>query len=74
MDKEELIHAVQQDAPKQPRCPSCRHSPLNFLCNVARTGAGHLVSVIWCANCGQTLQTQFVGMDQPQPPLIMRPS
>jgi transcription elongation factor Elf1 len=73
IDKEELIHSVQQDAPRQPKCPKCQRSPLNFMCDVARTPAGHLVAVIWCANCGVTLQTQFVGMDQPQQPRILIP-
>lgn len=60
----------------QPACPRCRHEPLEFSCNVCRTGAGHLVAVIWCGACGHTLNVQFVGMDQPQqgPQLIVRPS
>jgi transcription elongation factor Elf1 len=65
---ERIIEAIP--LPKQPKCPRCNLSPLNFTCSVARTSAGHLVAVIWCGDCGHTLQTQFIGMDQPmiQPP------
>lgn len=72
---EKLIEFAQDASPRivQPKCPNCAHDPLEFHCNVVRTGAGHLVSIIWCGHCGHTLQTQFVGMDQ-QPPMIMRPS
>lgn len=71
---ENLIASVA--APKQPRCPSCRNEPLSFACNVARTAAGHLVAVIWCGNCGHTLNTQFLGVDQArsQGPQIVRPA
>ena len=74
-EKEEMIQRVQDSTPKieQPRCPLC-HRLLEFLCNVARTPAGHLVAVIWCGHCGHTLQTQFVGVDEPQGPRIVRPS
>lgn len=73
MDKEELIHSVQQAAPRSPKCPACKHDPLNFLCNVISTGAGHIVAIIWCGNCGHTLQTQFVGQNQPAAPRILIP-
>jgi hypothetical protein len=76
---ERLIQDVCRDVPKiaQPKCPKCAYAPLEFLCNVARTGAGHLVAIVWCGHCGHTLTTQFLGVDQPivQPgPMIMRPS
>jgi uncharacterized Zn finger protein len=72
---DKLIEFVNKTTPKiaQPKCPKCGHVPLEFLCNVVRTQAGHLVSVIWCSHCGHTLNTQFVGMDQPQAPTIIRP-
>ena len=72
---DKLIEFVDKTTPKiaQPKCPKCGHVPLEFLCNVVRTQAGHLVSVIWCGHCGHTLNTQFVGMDQPQAPTIIRP-
>ena len=71
MENEELIIRAQQGQIQQPKCPRC-HSLLEFLCNVARTPPGHLVDVIWCGRCGHTLQTQFIGMDEPriQPPGI----
>jgi hypothetical protein len=77
---EQIIQGVSKDTPKivQPNCPKCRYSPLEFLCNVARTPMGHLVAVIWCGHCGHTLNTQFIGVDQPQiqpaGPMIVRPS
>jgi hypothetical protein len=73
---EKLIEFVQKDLPRlhQPNCPKCKHEPLEFLCNVVKTPVGHLVLIIWCGHCGHTLSTQFVGMDQPQPPMIVRPS
>lgn len=72
---EKIVEFVGQTMPKtaQPKCPKCAYAPLEFHCNVVKTGAGHLVSIIWCARCGHTLQTQFVGMDQPQQPVILRP-
>lgn len=76
MENERLIEMAQQSAIKQPKCPGCKHAPLEFLCNVAQTGAGHQIAVIWCGKCGYTLQTQFVGIDQPRvsTPAIIRPS
>ena len=74
MESEALIEKVQQDAPKQPKCPRC-YALLEFLCNVVRTPVGHLVSVTWCGRCGHTLNVQFIGMDQPpEGPRIVRPS
>jgi len=58
----------------QPKCPSCKHAPLEFACNVVPTGSGHLVAIIWCGHCGHTLSTQFVGMQETQVPRIVRPS
>jgi hypothetical protein len=57
----------------QPKCPRC-YKLLEFLCNVVRTPPGHLIAIVWCGNCGHTLQTQFIGMDEPQGPRIVRPS
>jgi transcription elongation factor Elf1 len=73
---ENLIEFVKNDTPRlhQPTCPACNHDPLEFMCNVVSTPVGHLVSVIWCVNCGHTMSTQFIGMDQPQQPKIIRPS
>lgn len=76
IDKETLIQSAIQAAPpppRNPKCPACKHDPLNFLCNTVATGAGHVVAVIWCGNCGHTLQTQFVGNSQPQTPRILMP-
>ena len=75
MDKEQLIEMAQQNAPRQPKNPKCPRCSqlLEFLCNVARTPPGHLVAVIWCGNCGHTLQVQFIGMDEPQRPKIIIP-
>ncbi len=71
-----IVERVAADTPTlmQPNCPKCRYSPLEFMCNVARTPLGHLVAVIWCGHCGHTLQTQFLGVDQEQGPRIVRPS
>ena len=73
---EKILEIVQREAPRvvQPRCPKCQHAPLEFLSNVVRTGAGHLVSILWCGHCGHTLNTQFLGIDQPQDPRIVRPA
>lgn len=73
---EERDRRIIEAGPKtaQPKCPGCKHDPLEFHCNVVKTGAGHIVSVIWCSHCGQTLSTQFMGIDQPQQPHIVRPS
>ena len=57
-----------------PACPRCRYEPLEFSCNMVRTAAGHVVCVIWCGHCGQPLNIQFVGMDQPESPVIHRVS
>jgi hypothetical protein len=58
-----------------PKCPSCSHEPLQFACNVLTTGMGHIVAIIWCSDCGHTLNTQFVGTQPPQPESrIMRPT
>lgn len=72
---ERLIQFAQRE-PKavQPKCPKCQHAPLEFLSNVVRTGAGHLVSILWCGNCGHTLHTQFLGVDQPQESNLIRPT
>lgn len=75
---EKLVSMVERDVPKiaQPKCPKCAFSPLEFHCNVIKTGMGHVVAVMWCSHCGHTLQTQFVGMDAPQvqAPVILRPT
>lgn len=73
---EQIIKGVSRDIPQiaQPKCPKCNYSPLEFSCNVVKTGAGHVVSIIWCGHCGHTLGVQFVGFDQPQQPMIMRPA
>ena len=69
-----LIDAINPEVIAQPKCPGCNHAPLEFHCNVVKTGAGHIVSIIWCSHCGHTLQTQFMGIEQPQQPQIVRPS
>jgi len=74
---EKLISNVAQMVRKveEPKCPSCKHAPLEFHSNIVRTGVGHLVAVIWCSRCGHTLQMQFLGLDPQQAaPLIVRPS
>ena len=76
---ERLIESAQAGIVqmRQPACPKCHHEPLEFACNIVRNAANHLIAVIWCGNCGHTINVQFVGMDQPQiekPSLIMRPS
>jgi transcription elongation factor Elf1 len=74
MEQPEIV-GVQEGAPKiaQPKCPRCAHL-LEFVCNVVRTPPGHLVAVVWCGHCGHTLNTQFLGVDEPQGPRIVRPS
>lgn len=72
---ERLIQAVKQM--HEPSCPKCHYEPLEFACNVCRTAAGHLIAVIWCGQCGHTLNVQFIGMDAPQiqkPQLLVRPA
>jgi hypothetical protein len=73
---EQIIKGVSKEIPvlQQPKCPKCHYAPLEFLSNVVKTGAGHLVSVIWCGHCGHTLTVQFVGMDQASRPNIVRPA
>lgn len=73
---ENLIQMAQREAPRmaQPKCPQCQHAPLEFLSNVVRTEAGHLVSILWCGHCGQTLHTQFLGIDQRQESRLIKPS
>lgn len=75
---ERLIQSAQKSRPEQPKCPSCKHAPLEFHCNVVQTPMGHIVSVIWCGHCGHTLEAHFVGVQQPQiqppGPMIVRPS
>jgi len=77
---ENLIEAATSNSlkMKQPNCPRCHYEPLEFACNIVRTAGGHLVSVIWCGHCGNTLNVQIVGMDAPQihrpGPTIVRPS
>ena len=74
VDNEKLIEMATEGMPKiaQPKCPRC-YKLLEFLCNIVRTGNGHLVAIIWCGHCGHTLQTQFIGMDEQQAPKIVKP-
>lgn len=65
---EKLIQMVQQEMPKmvQPKCPNCQYAPLEFLSNVVQTGAGHMISILWCGRCGHVLHMQFLGLEPVQ--------
>lgn len=72
---EKIIRAIPSTPqPRNPRCPACDHDPLEFACNLITTGMGHVVAVIWCGNCGHTLNAQFAGMANNPGPRIVKPA
>jgi hypothetical protein len=66
MDENQVV----QPQPKAPKCPGCSTQPLRFSQNIMTTTNGAAVSMIWCADCGHTLEVKFLGMPAPQ---IARP-
>ncbi len=60
--------------PQQPKCPGCGHAPLRFLHNIVRMESAALISIVWCADCGLTMGTQYIGQDQSRKPLLTVPN
>lgn len=57
-------------ASQDPKCPECKWQPLQFNTSVMTLETGAVVACIWCIHCGHVLNTQCLGIQQPQ---IARP-
>ena len=57
--------------PQLPRCPKCGHQPLNFACNIVPMQSSALVSIIWCGDCGHTINMHYLGQVQAPERLIV---
>ena len=55
-----------------PKCPGCQQQPIQFTAGIFPVGAAG-ISMVWCADCGCILATQFLGHKQPQQNKIITP-
>ncbi len=46
-------------------CPSCEQSPLVLGSREITTNTGMIMAIIWCADCGHTLNVHVIGKAQP---------
>lgn len=49
-----------------PKCPACQSQPLQFMHNIITLETNAVVSIIWCGECGHTLNIAFIGQREPQ--------
>jgi hypothetical protein len=60
-----VTEAIEPKLHENPKCAYCNADPMMLGSREVPTGAGLLLGIVWCANCGTMLSTQVVGKMAP---------